>query len=488
MRKNKSFIIKGIIFGCIVGMIYHIVIMILIPKFFYDDSWPTSTTYLGFYEMEKESVDVLFLGSSHSVAAFNPQVLYDKYRIRSYNMGGDQQNMLMSYYWLKEALRFQKAKVVVLDCFMLYPYKKNVLNCEEPSLRKSIDFMRWSPVKVEAIEAICKVDDQQNRESFYFPNIRFHSRWKELDENDFSINSYGKQCYLKGYATFPEYSLNKEFQAFEKGSSADTEEPLAVMKEYLDKIVALCKEEGIELILTKTPATTQNIARYNWISKYAAEKELLFYEFNEKNIYDAIGYDFAVDNREYAHCNVWGAEKVTDFIGKVLQEECLIAPVTDQQWEETREYYEECKKDCELAHVTDIDEYTALIKDAKYSLLLVSNQPKGNTNNTDIHDMFSQLGLSMQADTSNYYAIVDNGQVIEKCSNDKISEDGSIRNGKEKYTIVCDDREYFIAIGGEEYTENKNGCYILVYNNERRKVVDWAKVLIKGSIIKHLEP
>lgn len=105
-------------FGMAACLVALTVNRILIPKCYYDDSWPTTSTYQGFYQMEKDSVDVLFLGSSCAAAGLNPQEFYDSYGIRSYNLGCEGQSLLTSYYWLEEALRFQSPKVVVLEVFL----------------------------------------------------------------------------------------------------------------------------------------------------------------------------------------------------------------------------------------------------------------------------------------------------------------------------------------------------------------------------------
>ncbi|MBQ4304600.1 MAG: hypothetical protein II774_08940, partial [Lachnospiraceae bacterium] len=68
--------------------------------------------YHDFYSMEENTVDVIFLGSSHCYSAFCPQYLYNEYGIRSYNLGSSQQCMTVAYYWLKEALQTQSPRVV----------------------------------------------------------------------------------------------------------------------------------------------------------------------------------------------------------------------------------------------------------------------------------------------------------------------------------------------------------------------------------------
>lgn len=131
----------------------------------------------GFLRNEKNTADVLFWGSSHAASFFIPQELYNSFGITSYNLGCDQQNLLTSYFWLKEALNYQKPKAVILDCYMLFTYNaEEALNTAESCTRKAFDYMKWSQVKKEAVKTICQLDENQTLSSYYFPNIRYHSR------------------------------------------------------------------------------------------------------------------------------------------------------------------------------------------------------------------------------------------------------------------------------------------------------------------------
>ena len=81
---------------------------------------PTTLSYLNFYEMEEDTIDVLFMGSSLAATSYIPQELYDRYGITSYNLASEKQSPVISYYWLKEALRYQSPKVLILDCYYLF--------------------------------------------------------------------------------------------------------------------------------------------------------------------------------------------------------------------------------------------------------------------------------------------------------------------------------------------------------------------------------
>ena len=123
MKGHIKYVVKGVCLILLVLLFMRLADRVLIPKYYYNNKWSTTATYHGFYEIKDDTVDVLFLGSSHAACAFNPQVLYNEYGITSYNLGCEQQNLLLSYYWLKEALRSQKPRAVVLDSYILFEYK-----------------------------------------------------------------------------------------------------------------------------------------------------------------------------------------------------------------------------------------------------------------------------------------------------------------------------------------------------------------------------
>lgn len=339
MKKHLRFIGYICIFLCIAGICVRGYFAVITPKFLYDSKWPTTKTYVGFYEMERNSIDVLFLGSSHAASAFIPQEIYDQQGIRSYNLGCEMQNMVVSYYWLKEALRFQKPKVVVLDCYVLFDFDKSQsLNTAESGTRKALDYMRWSSVKTEAVHTICEEDKGQSEISYYLPNVRYHDRWKSLEPNDFK--SYGKKSETKGFAPRPEIWRGTYYHTLSKMYTVNQEAPNELMKEYLDKICKLCEENQIQLILVKTPTPFETISRNETLHAYAEENELLFIDMNEHDIYEEIGFDAPEDLNDPAHCNIWGARKVSDYMGKVLKNIKGIEACQDEQWEDTREYYD----------------------------------------------------------------------------------------------------------------------------------------------------
>lgn len=480
MREHRRFIGKGILFCILVGMIVLQVNRILIPKFFYTNSWPTTTAYLGFYEMERNSVDVLFFGSSHAVNGFNPQELYNQYGITSYNLGCEQQNLVLSYYWLREALRYQTPKVVVLDGYILFPYnKEEALNSAEACSRKALDFMQWSSVKKEAIDTICEIDKKQTILSYYLPNIRYHARWMGLTEDDFTFEEMRKHYELKGYSALT-YSYNQEgYQPFIKGSSEECTDMVGLMREYLDKIRMLCEEKGIQLVLVKTPAMSQDIGRYNTLQAYANEHQLLFYDFNEQTLYQEIGYQFALDSADSGHGNLWGAKKVTSYIGKILTENCGIEGKVHTDWENSRAYYEQVQKDVALAKETNIYQYLPMLDDTNYVVFIAVRDEASGYIDEKLFEEFRRLGLKASLKgqyRSSYLAVVTPEEVKEEAGYCRLEDKGVIRDGRVAYYLQSGGFDYgntcSIMVSGKEYAKNLRGLNIVVYSLVQKKVID----------------
>ena len=72
-----------------------------------------------FYSEKKNSLDVIFFGSSHSYATFSPKIIQEYSNLNSYNFATQQQPIYITYYYMIEALKYQKPKYFVLDIRML---------------------------------------------------------------------------------------------------------------------------------------------------------------------------------------------------------------------------------------------------------------------------------------------------------------------------------------------------------------------------------
>ncbi len=82
-----------------------------------------------FYQLPKgDSLDILFLGSSHAYRGFDPELLKDWWGINSFNLGSSGQTPLTSLHVLRNAIQYQRPKMVVMELYFYTLLEVDQLN------------------------------------------------------------------------------------------------------------------------------------------------------------------------------------------------------------------------------------------------------------------------------------------------------------------------------------------------------------------------
>ena len=124
--------------------------------------------YDTFYSSEKNSMDYLCAGISHTYYGINPVYIYTHSGYKGYNLGDEAQNIRFSYFWLREALKTQSPKVFFLDVGGLF-YSESSMT-EEWKLKEYSD-MRFSIEKIQAADE--GTDERNTRIGALFPLLYF---------------------------------------------------------------------------------------------------------------------------------------------------------------------------------------------------------------------------------------------------------------------------------------------------------------------------
>lgn len=487
MKKKIACAVKFVLFLCITVLCVGAVQELLIPKYYYNSSWPTTNTFKNFYKLEKDSVDVLILGSSHAASGINPQIIYDEYGITSYNLGSEQQSLVISYYWLREALKYQSPKLVVLDTYLLHKYKgvyyvSNGMNCNESAVRKAMDCMRWSPLKWEAGKVIESLDPSQSALSFTLPNIRYHTRWYDLSEEDYTQADMLSHGGVKGFTVLGgrKPGLDDVYLKADEAEPAEAEPMVDTMELYLDKITELCNKNGIQLILVSIPCS-ESVGKYKALKEYAKEHGLFFCDFNEEELYHKIDYHAAEDL--LSHPNYIGAEKISSYLGGLFLTEYGVAPRDDASFDVSRKNYIHQVENLILGETDDICDYLDRLNCEDYSIFIYAPNGYDSYINDDTAKQLNKLGFQTElrgtGAGTHFFAVKDGNKITEKLTSDDVSFSGSIRNGTVLYHF-CMDSSYVLPenyifslkIDGEECVNSASGLHIIVYDNENKNIID----------------
>ena len=489
LKKNTKFLTRGIRFISFVAVLALMIYALnrtLIPKYMFSNTTePTTSGFTGFYEMERNSIDVLFFGSSHMGSAVNPQDIYNESGIRSYNLASGGQPIWASYYLLREALNYQSPKVVVLDCYYLFSDVVQV--ADEENIRKLFINMKNGSVKTDAIMTAFSYNEEQTYLSNTFTNIRFHERWTELSEEDFTWLEEDVGKNAKGFFKRWYTCGDEAFTPLDCDYSEITPEELdADAVGYLLEMLTLCEEENIELILIKTPSYAETAERHVAIQNLADCYGLKFYDFNTKELYQTIGFDFATDMNDSStgstsngHANISGARKMSVFLADELSGVNGLEPVVDSQWEDSKEFNEHCWQNFTLVNEEDLLTYLDLIDEDRYSIFISVKDDAANSLNNEIVAAMQNLGFEFNLSGCyrwSYLAVRDEGGITELLGEEELSDEGALRNGRETYFITSagfsSGNESSIVIGGEERSLNSTGLNIVVYDNEMGLVID----------------
>ena len=302
----KKFIIKFLVFSLLFIFLFSILTNVFVRK-----GNGYGTDVLSFYNEPKNSLDLIFFGSSHSYSTFNPIILEAETGLKSYNFATQQQPLWITYHYMIESLKTQKPKYFVLEILMT---SVNDNYMEEGVNRDAIDKMKFSFNKIQAINA--SVENASDRINYYINFIKYHSRWNDLSSSDVKDLLKSNISNTKGF-TYLE-GKNGTAEKIDVNSISEAKELSEKNEIYINKIIDLAKEKNIELILVKTPCTMTEEKQkyYNTIEKIAKEKNIKYLNYNL--IYDVIDLDFENDFYDGGHLNGEAAEKITKHFSKYL--------------------------------------------------------------------------------------------------------------------------------------------------------------------------
>lgn len=300
----------------------------------------------GYYDTT-DAHDVIFVGDCEIYEGIVPAVLYERYGITSYVRGSSQQTVWQSYYILEETLKREPDVKVVVFNVLAVKYGKTP---REEISRMTLEDMAWSDSKWNAIRA--SMTEEESLLSYFAPILRYHGRWSELTLKDLA-NTFDKHEDIthQGYLMQTDIVPVDPDDTREPEALIDSTLPLVSM-EYLKKMQALCEQYGAELVLIKAPT---NSVKYYWydewdaqIVEYAKANDLTYYNF--VGMEEELGLDWSRDTYDAGlHLNVYGAEKLTVYLGKLLQDEHGVQSrrsdaELDALWKQRIEQYETDKQ------------------------------------------------------------------------------------------------------------------------------------------------
>lgn len=338
----------GILILCLAGM-YEFLDYLITD----DTEYMTRITFHDFYEMEQ--VDSLFVGASHGLKGVNAEMLSEKLGEEVFVAATSSQDVLGSYYILRDAIGRYDLQNVYLEIspaimnkdrvgsatsvYIITDYMKN-LRFRSRYILEAFPIGDWIP----AFLRVRRNFDSMNLKYDIWGNI-----WEIPEKKDENYKNYlADEEKFEGYkylgrgtwVTENERSIliDKESGAFDNTGEADLN-PDALSR--LSEIISLCEENGIHLTLYMMPYPEIYLYKYtnydefsSYFGDLAKKHNLDWFDLNlvKSKYLDLNNEDFC-DND---HLSASGNRKTSDFLSEYLPE-----PEESYFWDSLEEKMEE---------------------------------------------------------------------------------------------------------------------------------------------------
>lgn len=293
----------------------------------------------GFYQEPENSLDAVFIGGSNTYEFFQPPFAWADHGIAVYTLTSPGMPVQGLKYMLQEAYKKQPDALLIVNL--------NEIKYEKFSnavFHFLVDFIPFSGNKVALIRELAPLAGFENiwdQLEFYFPLIRFHSRWPDLRSDEFYRVPVGKGASV--WEPFLEQITDNSayYQTTDQRSKLSAEQE-AVMND----LITFCAENPeAKVLFVFVPQIQSNadiIGQYNAIADRLTEAGLDV--LNAFSAIDEIGVDLRGDFYDDNHMNVHGSLKFTEYFANYLIEHYGF---TDKRgdpayasWDETAENYD----------------------------------------------------------------------------------------------------------------------------------------------------
>lgn len=307
---------------------------------------------------QKNNIDVLFLGSSHTYRSLDTSVTDRIFRANTFNAGSSGQSPDGSYTLLREAARKNKIKKVYMEMYFHVMGETYNDRTELTSTYIISDYLDPSFLK---LNYILNASSDKYWMNGLVPGRRY---WKDIFSHMYISNiltSKSKDNYINyAYPAFDdEWYAGKGYVANlsrveNEGFSGQNLPPIKENefsdddKKYLTKIIKFCNNNNIQLTLFSSPIpnyTLVSVGNYDdyisQVKNFADQYGVEYYDFNLlKESYFSGAGDLFKDND---HLNEYGAEKFSkifsEFFSGEIPEERLFYQSYSQKVRENPSIY-----------------------------------------------------------------------------------------------------------------------------------------------------
>ena len=296
----------------------------------------------GFYQEKRNSLDAVFIGSSNVHNFWQPLYAWEDHGIAVWPFSVDTLPAKAMKYMILEARKTQPDAlyIVNINCF-------HSMTLETPVLHRTLDYLPYSLNRLNMTDML--LDEAEikglDRLEFYFPIIRSHSRWSELQSWSFDGSGTRMKASVSYYRFFKNIEdVSDVYQPTEE-RSALPEEQRSIVEDLLD----FCEKEQIKVLFVSVPqplgtelaASDQTAREINAIADLVQSRGFPCLHLLGKA--EELGIQTDTDYFDWGHTNIHGSAKFTEYLSQALIDRYHFADKRGQSgwksWDEAAQDY-----------------------------------------------------------------------------------------------------------------------------------------------------
>lgn len=275
---------------------------------------PERTEYGAVWNMylkePENSIDILYFGSSMAYCDVVPAVIYERTGLTGFVMAGPEQTLSVTYYYVREALKTQSPSVIFLEIggMMFGRYTSFT--------KANVGYMPY--FSLNRVEATLFAAEDKEKTGLFFPLFNYHDRFTGFSE----LFCSRPDEKLDPFAGATLMTSSTPQSAPEPRKYNTTDEMFEENTGWLNKIIRLCDERNIKLVLFEIPSC--GYIPDEWFARIsaAAGESVQIVNFNEQ--FETMGLDTETDFYDFLHTNVSGAVKFSRALSDYIEKNCEV--------------------------------------------------------------------------------------------------------------------------------------------------------------------
>ena len=253
------------------------------------------------YEFVPPKTDILIVGASRAMFCYDPKIISDSTGMTTYDAGLDGVGVIGQYITIRNFLERGNAKVVVYDLGSLQLSKE----WNQDKISSYFPYY-WTDNTVREVVDDCLPEARYLLLSaLYQYNSCLHDVFRAYIQ---------KKVVTDGFEELPYTGTTWKPLYYKEKAESYKADPWA--RSYLDKIVALCKQHGVKLILTMAPGLGSGFKSTQlFLKEYSEANKVLFWDFTDL---EALHHDSRYF-KDYNHINSEGVKIFTPVIAGKLK-------------------------------------------------------------------------------------------------------------------------------------------------------------------------